>query len=185
MPIVCAVCIQADLAQVSGGQSCTCVPTEYQGAFPKQKKDFAACIRYFDINKIRQILCRLIGDYNIFTFEADRDWEEDIRTTYKRGMQNALKTFQVLFCDLDIFRTQKAGKEFLKSNYHDDSVNAIDVFMQSCEEKLKDKISVDDGYAEYYEFNSRTKLREVIDPLMSSKSTNEQAALWPLVKQML
>ena len=86
--------------QLSGGQSCTQVPTEYSGTFDNQKKDFAASIRYFDIKKVRKVLLELLGDYNLYTYQFDKDWDDDTRTQYKRAMQNALKTFLVLFCDL-------------------------------------------------------------------------------------
>lgn len=172
-----------DLANsLSGGQSCTCVPTEYSGAFLKQRKAFAATIRYFDIKKIGQMLRGMLEDYNVFVFENDRDWDEDQRTLFKRAMQNALKTFRVLFCDLDQFKDDQAAKEYLKSNYEDKAVNVISMFLESCEKKLKDKITFDNGYAEFIETSTRIKLRDMIDPLTGARARSDRPALWPLVR---
>lgn len=155
-----------DLAKsLSGGQSCTCVPTEYSCAFPNQRKAFAASIRYFDIKKIRTVLKGMLDDYNLFVFENDRDWDDDQRTQFKRAMQNALKTFRVLFCDLEQFKDDQVAKEYLKSNWEDGAVDAISMFLGSCEKKLKDKITYEYGYAEFIEASTRAKLRDLIDPL--------------------
>lgn len=172
-----------DLAKsLSGGQSCTCVPTEYSCAFPKQRKAFAASIRYFDIKKIRHVLQGMLEDYNLFVFENDRDWDDDQRTQFKRAMQNALKTFRVLFCDLEQFKDDQLAKDFLKTNWEVQSVNALGMFLDSCEKKLKDKITFEHGYAEFIEASTRVKLRDMIDPLTGAKAKGDQPALWPLVR---
>lgn len=107
-------------------------------------------------------------------------------TTFKRKMQNALKTFQVLFCDLDEFRNARVTKETLKNAHDDRSINILDMMLESCELKLKDKILPENGYgyAEYREASTRVKLREAVDPLISAKTNPDQPALWPLVKQV-
>ncbi|CZT23891.1 uncharacterized protein RCC_09606 [Ramularia collo-cygni] len=172
-----------DLAKsLSGGQSCTCVPTEYSSAFPTQRKAFAASIRYFDIKKIRSVLEGMLDDYNLFTFENDRDWDDEQRTQFKRAMQNALKTFRVLFCDLTEFKDDNVAKEFLKANWQDTSVDAIGMFLDSCEKKLKDKITLNLGYAEFIEASTRTRLRDLVDPLTGAKAKGDKPALWPLVR---
>lgn len=175
-----------DLAKsLSGGQSCTCVPTEYSSAFPNQRKSYAASIRYFDIAKIKQVLEVMLGDYNLFAFESDKDWDDDQRTQFKRAMQNALKTFRVLFCDLKEFKDDQVAKDFLKSNWEDESVDAISMFLESCEKKLKDKITFKHGYAEFVEAGTRIKLRELVDPLMGAKAKGDKPALWPLVRHVV
>ncbi|EME48195.1 hypothetical protein DOTSEDRAFT_51419 [Dothistroma septosporum NZE10] len=174
-----------DLAKsLSGGQSCTQVPTEYSGPFDAQKKDFAASIRYFDIKKIRKMLKEQLREYNLYTFDFDKDWDDDTRTQIKRAMQSALRTFMVLFCDLQEFKEQETAKDFLKRN-HQGEIDAIQVFVESCESKLKSKITVDDGYAEFVEASTLAKLRELVDPLMGARPKNGQPALWPLVKHVV
>lgn len=175
-----------DLAKsLSGGQSCTCVPTEYTRAFPAQRKEFAASVRYFDIKKIRHMLEEMLNDYNLFVFENDKYWEDDQRTQFKRAMQNALKTFRVLFCDLECFSSDQAAKDALKLNRENDSVEIIKIFLESCEKKLKDKITFEHGYAEFVEASTRAKLRDLADPLMGAKSSGDKPALWPLVRNVV
>ena len=178
-----------DLAKsMSSGQSCTTVATEYRGALPGQLKDFAASVQYFDITQIQKMMQKLLEDYNLFAFEFDRDWDDDMRATNKRAMTGALKTFQVLFCDMPEFRTKTASVDYLKKAYTAsvaDNCEILRVLVASCKEKLMAKTVTQGNHSEYCEASSRAKLREMVDPLMSSKTGSDIPALWPLIKQVI
>ena len=158
------------------------MPTEYRGEFANQRKDFAASVRYFELPKIKQVLQEMIEDYNLYTFEYDRSWDEDTRSQYKRAMQSAEKTFSVLFCDLEEFSSKAAARAFLERNYEDASVKAINIMVKSCEKKLEGKTVVKGMYADFVEASTRAKFRELVDPLMMGKGVDGQPALWPVVQ---
>lgn len=128
----------------------------------------------------------MLSDYNVYTFEFDRHWDEDTRTSYKRAMQNSLKTLLVLFCDLDQFQDVNAAKVFLQQSYQEDTfTKTIEMLTESCERKLKNKIVLNGMYAEFIEASSRSKLREAIDPLLGAKPKDGGVALWPLVHHVV
>lgn len=174
----------SNTSKLSGGQSCTCVPTEYSDAFPRQNKDFAAKIIYFSIKKIRSMLRELFDDYIVYAFERDEDWDEETHTAFQRKQQHAFRTFEVLFCDLDEFKDHQAARDTLKRAYEDGNDPLINTMMESCEKHLKTKLDLESGYSEYCEASTCSRLREKIDPLMNSRSTYEQPALWPLVQRV-
>lgn len=170
-------------SKLSGGQSCTCVPTEYHDTFPRQKLDFAASIKYMKPDQIRKMLKETLGDYNTFAFEEDEEWDEDTRTTAKKAHENAFGVLRSLFNDLPDFKTKPAAKALLRNTYEEQGTGALlDTLVRDCETKLKHTASRD--YSEYHEAKNLDKLRTRIDPLMTSTATYNTPALWPLARQV-
>lgn len=161
----------ANVSQLSGRQSCTCVPTQHSGPFGPQKGDFAASIRYYTIDQIRTQLLEMIKDYSDCAFERaeqEKDWDEDVRTAAKRAHENAFKMPRTLFNDLPAFGSKTAGQAwFLKFWKVKKTTTAIETLMENCEKKLKPFISKD-GYTEYREANTLTQLRSKLYALVCS-----------------
>lgn len=169
--------------KLSGGQSCTCVPTEYHDTFPRQKLDYAASIKYMTPDQIRKMLKETLGDYNTFAFEEDEEWDEDTRTTAKKAHENAFGVLRTLFNDLSDFKTKPAAKALLRNAYEEKGTGALlDILVRDCESKLN--YTASRNYTEYHEGKTLDKLRARIDPLMTSTATYNQPALWPLARQV-
>jgi GTPase SAR1 family protein len=177
-----AITGKADLAKsLSGGQSCTCVPTEYQDAFPGQTLDFAASFQYLQPEAVKRQLHEMIKQYNTFAFEADRDWNEDDRTSARNAHANALKLLRTLFNDQPSFKSKVATVEYMKAMYTQQDL-LLDELATSCELKLKH--TVRENYKTYQEAKTLAKLRSRIDPLMNSIGTFDEPSLWPLLRHV-
>ena len=176
----------ADDIKLSGGQSCTCVPTEYRNEFSKQKLGFGAMIKYLSPDEIRRQLQETLKDYNTYAFKQDDEWDEDTRTTAKKAHENAFRVLLTLFNDLPGFQGKARTKAYMKKvwdDHHDDNVGLVDELVENCELKLKHTISND--YREWHEAETLPTLRRLIDPIMTSNGLFEKPALWPLVRQVL
>ncbi|KAK3112459.1 hypothetical protein LTR53_011253 [Teratosphaeriaceae sp. CCFEE 6253] len=167
---------------LSGGQSCTCVPTQFSCPFVGQKKPYAAIVKYYSLNGVRGLLAEYITDFNTDEFEQDPHWDQETRQLFHKRAVNALNTLQVLFRDREEFSTREAAREYLRLNYEDKSVNALQVMVNASVKKLRGKDSAHGPATEYREAPTRGKLREAIDPFMTAKSTGSESALWPLVR---
>lgn len=166
---------------LSGGQSCTCVPTEYQDAFPGQTLDFAASFQYLNPDGVNLQLDETIKDYNTFAFEAEDDWDEDTRMSAKRAHANALRVLRTLFSDDPNFKTKNATVGYMGAMYtHKQSL--LDELATSCELKLKH--TVGRNYTTYQEAKTLSKLQSKIDPLMNSTGTFDEPSLWPLLRHV-
>jgi hypothetical protein len=166
---------------LSGGQSCTCVPTEYQDAFPKQQQDFAASFHYLKPDGVKLHLGEVVNDYNTYAFEAADDWDEDTRITAKKAYANALKILRTLFNDLEQFKSKVSTVEYMNAmDAQRDSL--LQNLANDCEEKLK--LTTNRNYTSYHESSTRAKLRAKIDPLMNSTGTFEEPSLWPLLRHV-
>lgn len=170
------------LSQLSGGQSCTCVSTEYQDAFYKQKCDFGAMIYYLKPQQVEIKLKETIKDYNTYAFEDRSDWDEDTRTTAKKAHENALRELRTLFNDLPGFKSKADTVRSLAESHESSDSKLLDELTSNCESKLKYTASKD--YSEWHEASTVAKLRKLIDPLMTSTGGFEQPALWPLTREV-
>ncbi|KAK3613193.1 hypothetical protein LTR56_028023 [Elasticomyces elasticus] len=169
---------------LSGGQSCTAVPTQYGSPLTGQTKLYGAVVVYYKSVEIQGLLANLLTDFTTDEFEQDLAWDAETRQIFHRRAVSALKSLQVLFRDQDEFATIESTREYLRNNYEDKSVNALCKMIQSCEDKLKDKSIVDGAYAECCEASSRAKLRQAIDPFMNGRANGTEPSLWSLVKQV-
>jgi len=177
-----AITGKADLAKsLSGGQSCTCVPTEYQDAFTDQTLDFAASFQYLQPDGVKRQLHETIKDYNTFAFEVEDDWDEDTRMSAKKAHANAMRVLRTLFSDNPNFGSKNATVGYMGAMYtQQDSL--LDELVTSCELKLKD--TARKNYTVYHEAKTLAKLRNRIDPLMNSTGTFDEASLWPLLRHV-
>ncbi|KAK5700424.1 hypothetical protein LTR17_022926 [Elasticomyces elasticus] len=183
--LLCAVTDMLNLAKsLSGGQSCTCVPTQYSSPFAHQTKQYAALIIYYNAADTQELLAGFLRDVETDEFEQDPAWDAETRQLFHRRAVSALKSLQVLFRDQEEFATLDSTREYLRSNYEDKSINALYKMVQSCEEKLKDKSIIDGSHAECCEASTRGKLRQAIDPFMNARANGTEPSLWPLVKQV-
>jgi GTPase SAR1 family protein len=177
-----AITGKADLAKsLSGGQSCTCVPTEYQDAFTNQSLDFAAKFYYLQPDGVVVQLRETIKDYNTFTFEAQDDWDEDTRMSAKKAHANAMKVLRTLFNDNPNFTSKNATVGYM-SAMHTQQELLLDELAANCELKLKHTAAKD--YTDYHEAKTLAKLRSRIDPLMSSTGIFDEPSLWPLLRHV-
>lgn len=162
------------------------MPTEYHDAFPKQKRDFGALIKYLQPAGIKRQLSETLKDYNTWEFERDDDWDDDARTTALKAHENAFRVLRTLFNDLRTFGDKKSAKAFLAKSYENgdprDSERLLDELVRDSESKLK--YTARNDYTEWHEARTLAKLRSTIDPLMTSTGTFEQPALWPLAQQV-
>lgn len=169
---------------MAGGQSCTYVGTEYQAPFSGQSRKFAAKVEYFDIEAIKDLLERLLNNYNIWTFQQDEDWTEDERQELKRDCHTAFTTFRALFCDKVEFESPRAAAAFLQQCYEREDADALGTMVAYCEELLEEKEANESDHIEYLDADSQPELLQQLNPLVSSNSLFEEPTLWPLVKKV-
>jgi GTPase SAR1 family protein len=174
-----AITGKPDLAQsLSGGQSCTCVPTEYQAAFPNQKLDFAAKFYYLTPDGVKLQLRETVNDYYTFAFEAADDWDEDTRITAKKAHANAFRVLRTLFNDVEKFKSKVSTVGYMAAMYTQRDT-LVEELANDCEQKLKHTAT--QNYTAYHETRTLAKLRTKIDPLMNSTGSFEEPSLWPLI----
>lgn len=171
------------VSQLSGGQSCTCVPTEYRDALPGQSQDFSASFQYLNPKGVKRQLEETIKDYNTFAFEAEDDWDEETRTSAKKAHAYAIKMLRTLSNDLPNFNNKASIIQYLAAKYKQDDSPLLDELVVNCETKLKEKTKRE--YREYREAKTLAKLRTKIDPLMSSSGLFEEPFLWPLLRNVV
>ncbi|KAI7383354.1 hypothetical protein KC336_g18393, partial [Hortaea werneckii] len=169
---------------MAGGQSCTFVGTEYQEPFPGQTKKLAAMVEYFGIGPIRELLSRLIKDYNLWTFEREEDLNEEERQELSRLSKTAFTTFRSLFCDKKEFETVEAGREYLEAAYEGKDQTALDKFFEWCKELLEEKEADEKDRTEYLDADTQQGLLDQLNPLVFSNSQFKEPTLWPLVKKV-
>ncbi|KAI6870639.1 hypothetical protein KC338_g2956 [Hortaea werneckii] len=169
---------------MAGGQSCTFVGTEYEQPFPGQTKKLAAKVEYFGIASIRELLSRLIKDYNHWNFEREEDLNEEERQELSRLSKTAFTTFRSLFCDKEEFETIEAGREYLERAYQRKSQTALDEFFKWCKELLEEKEADEKDRTEYLDADTQQGLLDQLEPLVFSNSQFKEPTLWPLVKKV-
>ncbi|KAH9845227.1 hypothetical protein Tdes44962_MAKER01237 [Teratosphaeria destructans] len=174
---------------MAAGQSCTYVGTEYESPFPDQTKAFAAQVEYFDIDRIRDLLSRLLVDYNTFNFQLPEDCDQDEKQELSRLSKTAFSTFRSLFCDRAEFESPRAAQEHLETLFREDEDNgleALDLMVEWCEDLLEEDEDVEGGHIQslYLEADTQDELLEQLEPLVSSTSRYEDPALWPLVRKV-
>ncbi|RMX97892.1 hypothetical protein D0868_10403 [Hortaea werneckii] len=169
---------------MAGGQSCTFVGTEYQDPFPGQTKKLAAMVEYFAIGPIRELLSRLIKDYNLWNFEREEDLDEEERQELSRLSKTAFTTFRSLFCDKQEFKTIEAGREYLEAAYEGKDQTALDQFFEWCKELLEEKEADEKDRTEYLDADTQQGLLDQLNPLVFSNSQFKEPTLWPLVKKV-
>ncbi|KAI7283963.1 hypothetical protein KC345_g2598 [Hortaea werneckii] len=174
-----------DMAKaMAGGQSCTCVGCEYEQPFPRQTKKLAAKIEYFGIASIRELLSRLIKDYNHWNFEREEDLNEEERQELSRLSKTAFTTFRSLFCDKEELETIEAGREYLEAAYQGKDQTALDKFFEGCKELLEEKEADEKDRTEYLDADTQQGLLDQLNPLVFSNSQFKEPTLWPLVKKV-
>lgn len=169
---------------MAGGQSCTFVGTEYEEPFPGQTKKLAAKVEYFSIASIRELLSRLIKDYNHWNFEREEDLNEEERQELSRLSKTAFTTFRSLFCDKEEFKTTEAGREYLEAAYKGQDQTALDEFFVWCKELLEEKEADEKDRTEYLDADTQQGLLDQLNPLVFSNSQFKEPTLWPLVKKV-
>ncbi|RMZ03151.1 hypothetical protein D0860_06920 [Hortaea werneckii] len=169
---------------MAGGQSCTCVGCEYEQPFPEQTKKLAAKIEYFGIASIRELLSRLIKDYNHWNFEREEDLNEEERQELSRLSKTAFTTFRSLFCDKEEFETIEAGREYLEAAYQGKDQTALDKFFEWCKELLEENEAEERDRTEYFDADTQQGLLDQLNPLVFSNSQFKEPTLWLLVKKV-
>lgn len=114
-------CTSADKNKGDGGDSCTWVVQRYQKMFPEQSSPFAAKVRFFNRDEIRNTLGDLLAKYyraanKEVKDEEDCDGEnEDYTRVESYGdMRDTITAFTALFCEHVEFATEEAAHPFLK-----------------------------------------------------------------------
>ncbi|KAI6808123.1 hypothetical protein KC332_g13506 [Hortaea werneckii] len=169
---------------MAGGQSCTFVGTEYEQPFPGQTKALAAKVEYFGIASIRELLSRLIKDYNHWNFERENDLNEEERQELSRLSKTAFTTFRSLFCDKEEFETIEAGRDYLETMYQGKDQTALNQFFEWCKELLQEKEADEKDRTEYLDADTQQGLLDQLNPLVFSSSQFKEPTLWPLVKKV-
>jgi hypothetical protein len=114
----------ANKAQGDGGDSCTWVVQRYQKAFPDQSSTYAAKVRFFDREGIRNTIGDLLARYyraankdvkDEEDCEGDGDDDRDYTRVESYGdMRDSMTAFKALFCEQLEFETEERAHAFLK-----------------------------------------------------------------------
>jgi len=104
--------------------------------------------------------------------------------SFKTSHDNALTLLRTLFNDLETFASSEAVHQSLKLAFEKGSLGLLDILVEDCESKLKDR-KCDRGYLETYNADTVEKLRETLDPRISASSKFTEPALWPLIQKVI
>ncbi|WPH04073.1 Hypothetical protein R9X50_00695800 [Acrodontium crateriforme] len=165
-------------------ESCTCVKTEYHGKFASQEMACAVKIRYLGEDKVHDLLSGLLTGYNRYKFQADPDWDTDALKRCGQLASDASNTFLSLLRNVDEFANLEPMRVFLKKKF-DSGSSPINFMAKSCEKNLTKKKKDGAGYCDYFEADNLTKLRNFVDPLITSRPNSNVPTLWPLIKQVV
>lgn len=158
------------------------MPTIYCGAVLGQQENYGALIEYLRPERIKQLLTKLVQDYNTHKFEAEEDWDDAERISARSAHDEALKMLLTLFIDLQNFRTRAAAQARLEE-CHKKTDLLVEELTQICVEKLKDTAAA--GYIRVFEARSMEKLATEIAPMIASVSSKvKKPAMWPLVREV-
>lgn len=171
--------------EVSGGESCTSVPTIYTHKLHWQVDEpYAAEIRYYDIDRCRQLLGEQVRAYNVYTFEFDNAWEAREKVENEQAASTALDIFRTLFCDQEEFESTGAAKEHLQACYPDDCEALVETMIGWCEDHFVEHEKEDGAGFERCTGENVTELNEQVDPLVAPNHTLDEPSLWPLVEKV-
>ncbi|KAI7220454.1 hypothetical protein KC343_g2819 [Hortaea werneckii] len=174
-----------DLARAfGGGESCTCVPSEYRNAFPDQRKRFAARVVYLD----RAGVAKLIKDsadsyYNFYFAEKEPETlDQETQNQVRRRAQTAIATFCALFSKHAEFETFETGEEYLQQMAKNDRSIVPARLQEWAMEILKEQKTASGALNEYIEADDQQTFTKLISPMLNSDFRTNGASLWPLVK---
>lgn len=158
------------------------MPTLYSHKLQWQTQKYAAKIRYFPTSKCRTLLEELIRQYNVFNFEFEETWDNNMRNRYAQQANTAMQTFRTLFCNQPSFESQGAAERQLAWSYQSNRQrDLLDMMTESCDKALGAHDQENDAGYTNFEFESLRDLRSAIDPLTSPNHSFEDPSLWPLV----
>lgn len=170
---------------VAGGESCTSVPTIYLDRLPLQSKDkpYAAGVRYLTIEDCSIMMQELLDNYNLWTFEQDRNWPAEMESEYSQSACSAFQTFRTLFCRRDEFFIEEAARASLEEDY-----NSIDKTLHAkmvtwCRDLLGAQPNYGDDY-HFGEFDDLDDLSDFVDSLTLPSEDFVEPYLWPLVERV-
>ncbi|KAK5133363.1 hypothetical protein LTR08_007797 [Meristemomyces frigidus] len=171
---------------LDAGQSCTYCVTVYTKASPDQKENFSAEIEYFDLETIGRLLSGSLDDWQVWRFECDPTWTEDLKQQYRRRAMTCLSTFRAVFRTMSYFETNGQAEQRL-----DDIVrkklereDEVQMFVSNAKKELDRKPQHNNKYYDYWEADTQEELRDITDPLLSEVSDYDEPTLWPLVKKV-
>jgi hypothetical protein len=180
----------ADTAQGDGGDSCTWVVQRYQKMFPDQTSPFAAKVRFFDREGVRDTIGDLLTKYyraankNVTDGgEGEGDDDEDCASVETYGdMRDTVTAFMALFCDQVDFETDDDAHSFLKQAKSEKDPKVLDTLVDWANEMIEKRL--DGKTALLIERSTTDDLLWALQPYTYQISGFEGQGLvapWPLV----
>lgn len=163
------------------GSACTCAPTEYMSAFPKQTKKFAAKVEFLSAAQRHKLLKDHLREYAYFHFEKDQDWTFEETKEYRAQAQTAEDTFLDLFCGKPSFNNREELESYIRT-VHESGTGAT--FIAQLEVWCEELIAAHAAslHLGMIETDRAFQLRRALSPVLSSgSSSNREPRLWPLV----
>lgn len=176
--------MHANMRKGSSGRACTNVPTEMTCSFKNQGSNFAARIQYFNMDDIRDMIREQLEDYVHYNFRKDDKWTQDEKVLYSQRSETAVSTLWALFCDYEIFKSQKSVMGYL-NRHRDASEQAVTDLVRMCRARILDRddtVTEHGRFVEYHEAETSHTLRAKIDSLTCSKAHCAESQMWPLVR---
>lgn len=147
-----------------------------------QATPFAAEIRYFTIDKSRALLKELLYNYNLYHFEADKDWTHNEKNEHSQQAETAKQTFRFLFCNKDEFSSPGAAAAALDKSYHSPKPSELlDTMTGWCEDHFSEYDEEEGAGYSFCEADTVAELHSLLDPLIFPSYSIDEPSLWPLV----
>jgi hypothetical protein len=162
---------------------CPRAPAAIPCALHWQDLEFAAEVRYYNVEKCRKLLQGLLEQYNFYTFEKEEDWTTDQRSEYSQQAATALQTFRTLFCGWTEFGSQTVAESQLSYSYSNDRLQALlNKMIVWCKESFASHPQEDGAAFTRCTAKTASELRSQTDPLTAPFHSLDKPSLWPLVE---
>ncbi|MCJ1396569.1 hypothetical protein MMC18_009460 [Xylographa bjoerkii] len=168
------------------GSACTCVVTEYQNAWPMQKKPFAAEIVFFEPTKREAFMREHFRDYYVHYCEPIDELDNDALEESEHRASTGFEAFRALFRDRAEFATDQAAILFLSSATSENDSTILDqIFSWTQQLVLAEQAA--SGLASYSADTAEElggKLKRFVQTVSFPMGYDQVASLWPIVRMV-
>ncbi len=158
----------------------------YHNETPGQTKSFSAKVEFFPLDVIGTLLSEALDDWHTWHFEENRDWTPEQMEQYQRKAATSLSTFRAIYAKHAYFSTETSARRALDTMVQSGIKREAEMRMLvKLAEGLLETMRQEDGqYALYFQADAQDGLGDLLDPYISECIDENQASLWPFVKQV-
>lgn len=178
--------MRSDSRKGASGRAATCVITEYKQAWPGQKTPFMAEIKFYGLDKIRNIVQHEFRAYYNFTIADIDDENEETQDELSACQETAVEIFKALFANREEFHDEDTIEDFFSTATSADDRKILNTLI-----KWVQRIMVEHGANDGSLCLNADSVEELADKVAPFTKTctyvaNDEGrlnpSLWPLVE---